>query len=78
MIIIQNCITLCNYFIHKIIGVVNGNKVELEYEYICFKNDYLDDDSDVDEPDCNCNLCYTFRNIIFFAMVKLNCKFKMV
>lgn len=63
MYIINNCITLCKYFINKMVGFTDVNCVEFECK-----------NCDDDEIDCNCNLCYTFRNIIFFATRYLRIK----
>ena len=67
MIIIYNFITLCKYLINNITGFVSVNYIEFEY---IDKYDKYDEN----EPLCNCNLCYTFRNVIFFATRRLECK----
>ena len=67
MIIIYNFITLCKYLINNITGF------EGVY-YIEFENINNNDDDDDNEIFCNCNLCYTLRNIIFFATRHLKCK----
>jgi hypothetical protein len=63
MIIIYNFITLCKYIINKTIG----------FTYVdCIEFEYINDDDD--EELCNCNLCYTFRNIILFTTRRLKYK----
>jgi hypothetical protein len=61
MIIIYNFITLCKYLIN------NTSVKYLEFE----GNDDDNDDEDDEEPLCHCNLCYTFRNLIFFVTRRL-------
>ena len=58
MFLLYNCITLCKYYITK-----PAYTIEFEYK--------KEDDVDDDEIDCNCNLCFTFRNILFFATKRL-------
>ena len=62
MIIIYNFITLCKYLLNNVIGVAGNNYIEFEY---------INDD---DEPECNCNLCYIFRNIVFFTYKNIKIK----
>ena len=64
MILIQNCITLCKYLINKTIGFMEVGSIYFEY---------IDEDDD-DREICYCNLCYTFRYIILFAIRKLKYK----
>lgn len=76
MIIVYNFITLCKYLINNITGFEGVNCIE--FEYINTDDDIVDADDDIvdadDEAFCNCNLCYTFRNIVFFATRNLKCK----
>ncbi len=58
MYIIYNFITLCKYLINN----MNVNYLEFEGN---------DDDNDDEEPLCPCNLCFTFRNLIFFVTRRL-------
>ena len=64
MIIIYNFITLCRYLLNNVIGCSSDNCIEFEYINVF----------DYNEPDCNCNLCYIFRNIGFFTCQKLKIK----
>jgi hypothetical protein len=64
MIIIQNFITLCKYLINNTIGFMSIYSIEFEY---------IQDNEDNEEL-CNCNLCYTFRNIMLFTNRRLKCK----
>ena len=57
MVIIQNFITLCKYFINNSIG------------FLVFE--HIDEDDDDDNFMCNCNLCYVTGNIILFATRRL-------
>lgn len=63
MIIIYNFIILCKYVIYNIFRFKN---IELKFE-----QQY---DEQNDEEYCNCNLCYTVRNILLFLFchLKLN------
>jgi hypothetical protein len=69
MIIISNFFTLCKYLINKTTQFTNVNYIEFEIDD---KDD--DDKDDDDEIMCNCNLCYTFRNIVFFITRYLKSK----
>lgn len=60
MIILTNMITLCRY-------LFSSNNT-IEFENIPPKED------DIEEPYCECNMCYTVRNIIFFTTRQLKCK----
>jgi hypothetical protein len=63
MIIFKNLIVLFKYLLNKTTS-------RIDYEYI--NNDKDDNDNpDNDEPYCYCNLCYTFRNILFIAIYPL-------
>jgi hypothetical protein len=62
MIIYNNIITLSKYFI-------NRNEYLIEFENFDSNDDMNDDDLI-----CNCNICYTFRNIILFILVPLKSK----
>jgi hypothetical protein len=49
--------------------MLNNHIGSIKFGYIT-----QDCDSDYDEPLCNCNLCYIFKNIILFATKPLICK----
>ena len=58
MIIIYNFIILCQYAINRIVGNIDVG-YNIVFEEI--------DEVVVDEPLCNCILCYTFKNVVLFT-----------
>jgi len=69
ILILQNSIILVRYILSKTLGMTNY--------YIEFENIDEDDKDDEDEKEdtnyeyCNCNLCYSARNITYMTFRRL-------
>jgi len=75
ILILQNSIILVRYILSKTLGMTNY--------YIEFENIDEDDENDEDDEDdedekedtnyeyCNCNLCYSARNITYMTFRRL-------